>query len=81
MANESKTVKGVSVELPDSEMQELIQLRADEKEKLAKRAWKDNRITEYGRWQEQLDEIFHDFEAWKIRIAKVKTDNPKYVED
>tara|TARA_R110000822_G_scaffold307037_1_gene433705 strand:+ start:583 stop:828 length:246 start_codon:yes stop_codon:yes gene_type:complete len=81
MANESKMVNGVSVELTDSEMQELIQLRADEKEKLAKRAWKDNRITEYGRWQEQLDEIFHDFDAWKTRIAKVKTDNPKYVED
>tara|TARA_B110000503_G_C7135683_1_gene408683 strand:- start:983 stop:1219 length:237 start_codon:yes stop_codon:yes gene_type:complete len=78
MANESKMVNGVSVELTDSEMQELIQLRADEKEKLAKRAWEDNRITEYGRWQEQLDEIFHDFDAWKTRIAKVKTDNPNF---
>tara|TARA_R100001530_G_scaffold76121_1_gene53436 strand:- start:12 stop:254 length:243 start_codon:yes stop_codon:yes gene_type:complete len=78
MANELKMVNGVSVELTDSEMQELIQLRADEKEKLAKRAWKDNRIIAYGRWQDQLDEIFHDVDAWRTRIAKVKTDNPKY---
>ena len=26
---------------------------------------------------DQLDEIYHDMEAWKTRIAKVKSDNPK----
>tara|TARA_R100000353_G_scaffold27336_1_gene23029 strand:- start:1506 stop:1832 length:327 start_codon:yes stop_codon:yes gene_type:complete len=31
----------------------------------------------YGTWNQQLDEIYHDFEAWKTRIAKVKSDNPK----
>ena len=77
MANESKMVNGKIIELTDAEMQELTQLRADEKEKLDARAWKDNRITEYGSWQDQLDEIFHDIDAWKTRIAKVKTDNPK----
>jgi len=31
----------------------------------------------YGTWNEQLDEMYHDFEAWKTRIAGVKSDNPK----
>ena len=31
----------------------------------------------YGSWESQLDEIFHDIEAWKIRIQKIKTENPK----
>ena len=77
MANESKMVNGKIIELTDAEMQELTQLRADEKERLAERVWKDNRITKYGSWQDQLDEIFHDIDAWKTRIAKVKKDIPK----
>ena len=31
----------------------------------------------YGTWNDQLDEIYHDIEAWKTRIAGVKADNPK----
>jgi len=31
----------------------------------------------YGDIGEQLDEIYHDIDAWRTRIAKVKTDNPK----
>ena len=31
----------------------------------------------YGSWNEQLDEIYHDIDAWKARIAQVKADNPK----
>ena len=31
----------------------------------------------YGSWQDQLDEIYHDIEAWKTRIAGVKSNNPK----
>ncbi len=31
----------------------------------------------YGTWGDQLDEIYHDIEAWKTRIAGVKSDNPK----
>jgi hypothetical protein len=31
----------------------------------------------YGDIGSQLDEIYHDIEAWKTRIAKVKSDNPK----
>ena len=35
------------------------------------------RKVSYGSWQDQLDEIFTDIDAWKTRIAKVKSDNPK----
>ena len=35
------------------------------------------RRTEYGTWGDQLDEIYHDIEAWKTRIAGVKSKNPK----
>ena len=31
----------------------------------------------YGNIGEQLDEIYHDIDAWRTRIAKVKSDNPK----
>ena len=31
----------------------------------------------YGSWNDQLDEIYHDLEAWKTRIAGIKSDNPK----
>ena len=31
----------------------------------------------YGTWNQQLDEMYHDFEAWKTRIAGVKSKNPK----
>jgi hypothetical protein len=31
----------------------------------------------YGSWNDQLDEIYHDMDAWKTRIASVKSNNPK----
>lgn len=37
----------------------------------------NKRMAEYGDWRTQLDEIYHDIDSWKARIAKVKTDNPK----
>ena len=35
------------------------------------------RISQYGSWNEQLDEIYHDIEAWKTRIQTIKDNNPK----
>ena len=36
------------------------------------------RKTAYGSWDKQLEEIYDDgIDAWKTRIAKVKSDNPK----
>ena len=31
----------------------------------------------YGDWNDQLDEIYKDMDAWKARIKKIKDDNPK----
>ena len=31
----------------------------------------------YGSWGDQLDEIYHDIEAWKTRIQTIKDNNPK----
>ena len=31
----------------------------------------------YGDWQDQLDEIYHDIDAWKARLQTIKTNNPK----
>ena len=35
------------------------------------------RRNQYGSWNDQLDEIFHDIDAWKTRIQGVKDNNPK----
>jgi hypothetical protein len=35
------------------------------------------RVSQYGSWGEQLDEIYHDIEAWKTRIQGIKNNNPK----
>lgn len=40
-------------------------------------AIRGTRKSAYGDIGEQLDEIFKDIDAWKTRIAKVKSDNPK----
>ena len=31
----------------------------------------------YGTWGDQLDEIYHDIDAWKARIQGIKDNNPK----
>ena len=35
------------------------------------------RRSQYGSWGDQLDEIYHDIDAWKTRLQGIKTDNPK----
>ena len=35
------------------------------------------RRSQYGSWNEQLDEIYHDIEAWKTRRQTIKDNNPK----
>jgi len=38
----------------------------------------ENRVKEYGSWQDQLDEIYHKgIDAWKTRIASIKAKYPK----
>ena len=37
-----------------------------------------NRINEYGSWQDQLDEIYHQgLDLWKQRISSIKAKYPK----
>jgi hypothetical protein len=37
-----------------------------------------NRRNEYGNWQSQLDEIYHNgLDSWKTRIASIKAKYPK----
>jgi hypothetical protein len=35
------------------------------------------RRSQYGSWNEQLDEIFHNIDDWKTRIQGIKDNNPK----
>tara|TARA_R110000824_G_scaffold182205_2_gene363067 strand:- start:829 stop:1146 length:318 start_codon:yes stop_codon:yes gene_type:complete len=35
------------------------------------------RRTAYGSWNDQLDEIYHDIDAWKARLQTIKINNPK----
>ena len=35
------------------------------------------RKSQYGSWGDQLDEIYHDIDAWKTRIQTIKNNNPK----
>ena len=35
------------------------------------------RRTAYGSWNDQLDEIYHDIDAWKARLQTIKTNKPK----
>ena len=35
------------------------------------------RRKEYGSWNDQLDEIYHDIDAWKARLLSIKNSNPK----
>ena len=35
------------------------------------------RRSQYGSWGDQLDEIYHNIDAWKTRIQGIKDNNPK----
>jgi len=38
----------------------------------------ENRVKEYGSWQSQLDEIYHNgIDVWKTRITNIKLKYPK----
>ncbi|OQX94365.1 MAG: hypothetical protein B6I23_01395 [Rickettsiaceae bacterium 4572_127] len=41
------------------------------------RTWQEKRVEGYGNIGEQLDEIFHDIEAWKTRLSNVENKYPK----
>lgn len=43
----------------------------------ANNAVRNTRRLAYGDIGDQLDEIYHDIDAWRTRIQQIKTDNPK----
>ena len=65
----------LDIDKPTDEQLELYETVADTAERNA--SVDVTRRNAYGSWNEQLDEIYHDIDAWKARIAKVKSDNPK----
>ena len=65
----------LDIDQPTDEQLELYETVADTAESNAN--VDATRRNAYGSWNEQLDEIYHDIDAWKARIAKVKSDNPK----
>jgi len=72
-----KLVDGETIELTEEENNQLI---AESEASLAEYeagAWLRGRQEAYGSWPDQLDEMFHDFDAWKARIQAVKDANPK----
>lgn len=74
-------IDGKAVELTEEENNARI---AERKEVVAAMeaeaaaiAWLTGRQEEYGQIASQLDEMFHDFDAWKARIQAVKNKYPK----
>ena len=88
MAHTHKLVDGVKVDLTAEEISELNAKDEIENKKIAdakiiydNNKYQRDREAEYlstlGNWQDQLDMIYHDIDAWKAKIKKIKDDNPK----
>ena len=88
MAHTHKLVDGVKIDLTAEEIAKLNAKDEIENKKItdAKTIYDNNkyqrdREAEYlstlGNWQDQLDMIYHDIDAWKAKIKKIKDDNPK----
>tara|TARA_Y100001951_G_scaffold98314_1_gene98978 strand:- start:453 stop:722 length:270 start_codon:yes stop_codon:yes gene_type:complete len=88
MAHTHKLVDGVKVNLTAKEISELNSKDEIENKKIAdakiiydNNKYQRDREAEYlstlGNWQDQLDMIYHDIDAWKAKIKKIKDDNPK----
>ena len=87
MAHTHKLVDGVKVDLTAEEIAKLNAKDEIENKKIAdaktiydNNKYQRDREAEYlstlGNWQDQLDMIYHDIDAWKAKIKKIKDDNP-----
>jgi hypothetical protein len=72
-----KLVDGETIELTEEENNQLIADNEAAQAQWEAGAWLRGRQEEYGALTDQLDEMFHDFDAWKARIQAVKDANPK----
>tara|TARA_B100001093_G_C26637402_1_gene931595 strand:+ start:532 stop:774 length:243 start_codon:yes stop_codon:yes gene_type:complete len=75
--NVFKLVDGETIELTEEENTQRIADNEEAQAKLDATAWLRGRQEEYGAISDQLDEQFHDFDAWKARIKLVKDKYPK----
>ena len=72
-----KLVDGETIELTEEENNQRIADSEAAQAEYEVGAWLRGRLEGYGSWPDQLDEMFHDFDAWKARIQSVKDANPK----
>lgn len=72
-----KMVDGETIELTEEENNQRIADGEAAQAEWDASAWLRGRQEEYGSWPDQLDEMFHDFDAWKARIQAVKNKYPK----
>lgn len=75
--NVFKLVNGERIELTEAENNQRLADEAVVKAEQDARAWLDGRLSEYGSWSDQLDEMYHDFDGWKERIKAIKDKYPK----
>jgi len=75
--NVYKLRDGERIELTEEENAQRLADGAAAQAEQDARAWLDGRLSEYGSWQDQLDEMFHDFDGWKERIEAIKIKYPK----
>ena len=72
-----KLVDGETIELTEEENNQRIAENEASQAEFDAGAWLRGRLEGYGDWSDQLDEIFHDIDAWKARIQSVKDEFPK----
>jgi hypothetical protein len=72
-----KMVDGETIELTEEENAERVSAAEAAQAEWDAEAWLRGRLEEYGGWTDQLDEMFHDFDAWKTRVQSVKDKYPK----
>jgi hypothetical protein len=72
-----KMVDGETIELTEEENNQRIAESEAAQAEFDASAWLRGRQKEYGALTDQLDEMFHDFDAWKARIQAVKNKYPK----
>jgi len=75
--NVFKMVDGETIELTEEENNAWVASQEAAQAEIDASAWLRGRLEEYGSWDTQLDEMFHDFDAWKTRIQAIKNKYPK----
>ena len=70
-------IKEWNLDIAQPTDEQLAAVENDANTKEANDAVDAARREDFKSWQHQLDEIYHDIDAWRARLAQVKADNPK----